>query len=103
MKICDIATVKRGSSPRPIINYISTDGYPWLKISDFSYGERYVYDTKEFIIESSFDSNYGARPIKRFVSRNIESLIANALINDEIVFGSNINIDINNNEFYIKK
>ena len=58
---------------------------------------------KEFIIESSFDSNYGARPIKRFVSRNIESLIANALINDEIVFGSNINIDINNNEFYIKK
>ena len=60
-------------------------------------------NAKEFIIESSFDSNYGARPIKRFVSRNIESLIANALINDEIVFGSNINIDINNNEFYIKK
>ena len=58
---------------------------------------------KEFIIDSSFDSNYGARPIKRFVSRSIESLIANALINDEIVFGSHINIDVNNDEFYIKK
>ena len=60
-------------------------------------------NAKEYIIESSFDTNYGARPIKRFVSRNIESLIANALINDEIVFGTHINIDINNNEFYIKK
>ena len=59
---------------------------------------------KEFIIENSFDVNFGARPIKRYVSRNIETLIANALINDEIVFGSNVNIDINNNgEFYITK
>ncbi len=59
---------------------------------------------KEFIIENSFDVNFGARPIKRYVSRNIETLIANALINDEIVFGSNINIDVNNNgEFYITK
>ena len=29
--------------------------------------------------------------------------IANALINDEILFGSNINIDIKDNEFYITK
>jgi len=58
---------------------------------------------KEYIIDNSFDSNYGARPIKRYVSRNIESLIANALINDEVVFGSNINIDISNDTFYIKK
>ena len=59
---------------------------------------------KEFIIENSFDVNFGARPIKRYVSRNIETLIANALINDEILFGSNVNIDVNNNgEFYITK
>ena len=59
---------------------------------------------KEFIIENSFDVNFGARPIKRYVSRNIETLIANALINDEVVFGSNVNIDVNNNgEFYITK
>ncbi len=51
MRISDIATVKRGSSPRPIINYISNKGYPWLKISDFTYGERYVFSTKEYIIE----------------------------------------------------
>ena len=59
---------------------------------------------KEYIIENSFDVNFGARPIKRYVSRNIETLIANALITDEIVFRSNVNIDVNNNgEFYITK
>ena len=58
---------------------------------------------KEYIIDNSYDVNFGARPIKRYVSRNIETLIANALINDEIVFGSNINIDVKNNNFYIKK
>ena len=58
---------------------------------------------KDYIIDNSFDVNYGARPIKRYVSRNIETLIANALINDEILFGSNINIDIKDNKFYITK
>ena len=57
---------------------------------------------KDYIIENSFDYNYGARPIKRYVSRNIESLIANAIINDKIIYGTNINIDIKDNNFYIK-
>ncbi len=57
---------------------------------------------KDYIIENSFDYNYGARPIKRYVSRNIESLIANAIINDKIIYGTNINIDIKDNSFYIK-
>ena len=51
MKISDYATIKRGSSPRPIINYLTTSGLPWLKISDFSFGDRYVSKTKEFITE----------------------------------------------------
>jgi len=60
-------------------------------------------NAKEYIIDSSFDSNYGARPIKRYVSRNIESLLANALINDEIFFGTHVNIDVLDDKFYIKK
>ena len=53
-KIKDLATIKRGSSPRPINDYMtdSKSGYPWLKISDFSLHDRYVFKTKEFIKES---------------------------------------------------
>lgn len=48
-KINDIATVSRGASPRPIDYYLSSSGYPWLKISDVTIGEQYVYETKQFI------------------------------------------------------
>lgn len=50
--IKDLMNVNRGSSPRPIIDYLSDSGYRWLKISDFSLYDRYVYETKEFIKES---------------------------------------------------
>ena len=57
---------------------------------------------KEFVIESSYDERYGARPIKRFVSRNIESLIAKAILKEEIRFSSEVVIDIENNELVVK-
>ncbi len=48
-RLGDIAKVNRGASPRPIIEYLDKTGYPWLKISDFKLGDKYVYNTKEFI------------------------------------------------------
>ena len=59
-------------------------------------------EAKERIIDESFDTNYGARPIKRYVQRNIETLIANAIIKDNIKTNSTITIDYINNSFIIK-
>ena len=52
---------------------------------------------KEYIIDSSFDHNFGARPIKRFVQRHVESLIAHGIILDNIKPNSTITIDYDNN------
>ncbi len=60
-------------------------------------------NAKEYIINNSYDERYGARPIKRYVSRNIETLIANNIISNNINYGDKITIDVNNNEFMIKK
>ena len=57
---------------------------------------------KEFIVNASYDEKYGARPIKRFVQRNVETLIANAIINDKIKFGSTITIDFQDNKLILK-
>lgn len=54
------------------------------------------------IIEESFDATYGARPIKRYVTKNIESLIAHKLISSEVHVGNTLNIDVENNQFVIK-
>ncbi len=57
---------------------------------------------KNFIIEESYDENYGARPIKRYVSRNLETLLAQKIIMDEIKFDSKIIVDIENNTFVLE-
>ena len=57
---------------------------------------------KEFIVNASYDEKYGARPIKRYVQRNVETLIAEAIINDKISFGSTITIDIDNDKLILK-
>ena len=58
---------------------------------------------KKYIIENSYDEKYGARPIKRYVSRNIETLIAKAIINEDVKFNSTVTIDIDNDKFIIKE
>ena len=49
-RLDELSVIKRGGSPRPITDYLANEGLPWLKISDFNYGERYVYNSHEFII-----------------------------------------------------
>ncbi len=58
-------------------------------------------EAKKYIIDSSYDENYGARPLKRFVQRNVETLIANAILNDEIKYDSTITIDLKDNKLII--
>ena len=57
---------------------------------------------KKHIIDNSYNESFGARPIKRYVSKNIESLIANNIISDNIKFNSTITIDVDNNTYIIK-
>ncbi|MCI6932233.1 MAG: AAA family ATPase [Tenericutes bacterium] len=57
---------------------------------------------KDYIINNSFDEKYGARPIKRFVSRNLETLLATEIINDNIKFGETVNIDVKDDQLIIK-
>jgi len=57
---------------------------------------------RDYIIDGSYEPEYGARPIKRYVTRNIETLLANRIIEDDIKFGSKIIIDVENNQFVLK-
>ena len=59
-------------------------------------------NARKYIIDNAYDEHYGARPIKRFVSQNIETLIANNIIKDNIKFNSTITVDIDNEEFILR-
>ena len=53
------------------------------------------------IIERGYDPVYGARPLKRYVSRTIETLIAQRLIEDQIHYGDIITIDYQDQQFVL--
>ncbi|MBE6139549.1 MAG: AAA family ATPase [Firmicutes bacterium] len=72
------------------------------RLSNMHINIKLTDETKKYIIDNSYDEKYGARPMKRFISKNIESLLANNIIEDSISFGENILIDIENNKFIIK-
>jgi len=60
-------------------------------------------NAKEYIISSSYDPVYGARPLKRFIQRKMETSIGRALIAGEINDGDDILIDADEKELKFKK
>ncbi len=57
---------------------------------------------KEFIIEEAYTEEFGARPIKRYVTKNVETLLAEALLNEEIHEFDSVLVDIDSNAFVLK-
>ena len=56
---------------------------------------------REKVIEESFDPQFGARPIKRYVTQHIETLIAHKLIEADLKPGNTLYIDVVNDSFTI--
>ena len=56
---------------------------------------------REKIIEEAYDPRYGARPIKRYITKNIENLIAHKLIDENMKVGTTLIVDIKDNEFIV--
>ncbi|MDF2942946.1 MAG: clpB [Herbinix sp.] len=57
---------------------------------------------KEYIIARSYDPAYGARPLKRFLQKNVETLSARLILSDQVNSEDTIVIDEQNNELVAK-
>ena len=54
-----------------------------------------------FIIDHSYNEAYGARPIKRYVTEKLETLIAKKLLSGELKEGTTLEIKVDQNELTI--
>jgi len=54
------------------------------------------------IIDASYHPQFGARPVRRFIQQNLESLIAHKLLSEDIAPNTCMSIDYCNNQFLIK-
>ena len=51
-------------------------------------------DARRFIAKESYDEEFGARPVKRYVQKNIENQIAEMIISNEVIDGQTIKITV---------
>ena len=51
-------------------------------------------DARCFIAKESYDEEFGARPVKRYVQKNIENQIAEMIISNEVIDGQTIKITV---------
>ena len=56
---------------------------------------------KDYIVETGYDPAFGARPLKRLVQRDIETLLARKIIAGDIVQGTTLVVDVENGEYSI--
>ena len=59
--------------------------------------------SKEYIIDKSYSFEYGARPIKRFIQREVETALAKAIISETILPNVKYEVDIVNEKFVINR
>ncbi|MDR1811277.1 MAG: hypothetical protein LBQ87_00435 [Candidatus Fibromonas sp.] len=55
----------------------------------------------EGIIEQSYDSQYGARPIQRYIQKHLESFLSREIISGNIKADSRIAVGWKNGEFAV--
>ncbi len=58
---------------------------------------------KSFVVERGYDPIYGARPLKRFLQKNVETLAARTILSGEVGMGDVIGIDVKNDELVAEK
>ncbi|MDD3999582.1 MAG: AAA family ATPase [Bacilli bacterium] len=71
------------------------------------YEEHYLIsfteESKKQILAASYSHEYGARSLKRYIQKEIETMIAKAIINEEIIINTQYLLDYTDERYLIKK
>ena len=71
------------------------------RLSDKNIKIKLTDSARDYLVDVGYDKDYGARPLKRVVSRTVENMIAEKIIMGEIKYGDTITFDYDK-ELYIK-
>ena len=75
-----------------IINLLITDLNK--RLSDREITVELTDAAKQYIVDNGYDPVYGARPLKRFLQKHVETLSAKLILADEVREGDTILIDV---------
>ena len=71
------------------------------RLTDLNVKINLTANAKQYFIDNGYDEIYGARPLKRLVSKTLEVNLAKLLIENKIKFNDKLIIDYNNQNIEI--
>ena len=57
---------------------------------------------KQLIIDTSYDPQFGARPLRRYIQHTVETLIAKKILDGSILPGETITVDVQSGDLVIR-
>ena len=72
------------------------------RLADRSLSVEVTEEAKQFIIDSSYDPLFGARPMKRFIQDEVETLIARTMLENDLSMGDMLRVDLKNGELSVE-
>lgn len=60
-------------------------------------------EAERFIVDNAYDPVYGARPLKRYIQKHVETLAAKLILSDTVSGGDTIRIDVRSGELVADK
>ncbi len=66
------------------------------RLNDNNIHVEFTENLKKYILDNGYSYEFGARPIKRFIQKNVETVIARAIISNEMIVGKKYEIDYQN-------
>ena len=68
------------------------------RLEDRQLSIRLTDAAKDFVIDASYDPSYGARPLKRYIQKHVETLAAKLILEGDVDEGDTIVIHVSNGE-----
>jgi ATP-dependent Clp protease ATP-binding subunit ClpB len=73
------------------------------RLNESYYSIEFSNSLKRYILDSSYSETFGARPIKRFIQNEVETLLANLIISEQIDTKHKYLLDYVDNKVTIKE
>ena len=72
------------------------------RLQESYYSFEFTDSLKEYILDSAYSPQFGARPIKRFIQNNVETLIARAIVEGKVDTAKKHKVDYVDGEVFIR-
>lgn len=72
------------------------------RLEDRDYKVALTDTAREKVVDEGYNPSYGARPLKRYVQKTVETLAAKAILGGKVSEGDTILIDVVNGEFEVR-